>query len=617
MNNFTFSTANLENYKPLEAYGLIGDNSTAVLVGADGSIDWACLPAFDAPAVFAALLDPGAGRFRICPTQPYTSRQLYEPGTNILITEFVTSTGSCRLRDFMPYISGRGQHTCEIHRLIEGSWGTVELEIVFEPRFNYGLIPAHLEATPDGILARCEQSGETLTLSCNIPLSTGAHQARGVYQISAGQEQWLVVDWASRKILSVRGYRSPRQIWLTRTFWREWISKLRYQGLYRQAIERSLLTLKMLVYEPTGAIVAAPTASLPEWPGGPRNWDYRYSWIRDSALVLQSLFDAGYMEEGIGYFQWLEEIIARDGTLQPLYGIRGETQLVERELPLRGYRDSGPVRVGNAAHDQLQLDIYGSILDAAVRFDNRVGIITVNEWESLRHLVEFVSLKWREPDAGIWEVRSEPDHFTYSKIWSWVALKRGSQLARRLGVNAPVDRWEQEAQAIHTEVLQYSFNTDLNAFTAAYGKTTLDASVLIMPQVGFLPADDPRFVSTFALIRKKLAGPHNSTIYRYSSDEIDDGIGSPEGTFLLTSFWLVDALTLAGKLSEARAVLDNILSIANPLGLLAEEAHPEQSYLLGNFPQGFSHLGLINSIFRLERARYRQEGWSPPSPEQE
>ena len=275
------------------------------------------------------------------------------------------------------------------------------------------------------------------------------------------------------------------------------------------------------------------------------------------------------------------------------------------------------MRVGNSASDQFQLDIYGSILDAAVRFDNRVGVITVNEWEALRHLVEIVQQRWRMPDAGIWEVRSGPDHFTYSKIWSWVALKRGSELARRLGVRAPIDLWEQEANLIQAEVLQRSFNPALQSFTGAYDKPALDASVLIMPQVGFLTASDPRFQSTLKAIRTHLGALSGNSVFRYRHEEIQDGLGTPEGAFLLTSFWLVDALTLAGNLGEARAVLDQLLSLANPLGLLAEEAHPEQGYLLGNFPQGFSHLGLINSIFRLERARYRHEGWNPPGPEPE
>lgn len=604
MQQFSFDPDHLPDYKPLEAYGIIGDSRTAALVGSDGSIDWACLPDFDSPAQFAALLDPQAGRLAVRPVEPFRAWQRYEQGMNVLVTEFITAQGRMRVRDFMPYIPRRRTPTAEIYRRIESLEGHVDLEILFEPRFNYGLQVPIFEPSPYGVLAR--HGDETLTLSCEVPFHVEEGRAVGHLSIEAGQDTFLVIDWGTARVHPVSSYQPERRLWQLRSFWWSWIDRLSYHGRYRDVVERSLLTLKLLVHEPTGAIIAAPTTSLPEWPGGARNWDYRFSWVRDSAFILRAFFQAGYVEEGTAYLDWLLGQCLEDQPLRVLCGIRGEHGMAERILPLRGYLDARPVRVGNEAVEQFQLDIYGSLLDAALRYEQHGGLLTITEWERLQALAEEVYRRWRDPDAGIWEVRSGVFHYTYSKVWAWVALTRAAQLARRLGADAPVAAWESEAAVIREEVLEKAWNPHVGAFTQYYGADALDASALIMPLVGFLPATDERFQQTVQRCLHQLAAGPFPLLYRYLND---DGVGGPEGAFLLPSFWLIEVLALTGDLRQARAALDRLMARMNPLGLYAEEVHPETLALLGNFPQGFSHLGLVNAIFRLEEVKRVQESW--------
>ena len=725
MTQYQFDPTRPPEFKPLESYGVIGDSRTAVLVGADGSIDWACMPDFDSPSVFGALLDPTAGRFVIRPSEPYTSRQRYERGTNVLLTEFETSDGTVRVRDFMPY-TRRRVPTAEIYRRIEGVRGSVDMEIIFEPRFEYGLHEPQIQTTEYGVRA-VDPKGNTIVLSTEIPMSAENGTARGRAVIDAGDETHLVADWGAAHVHPVTSYQPDRRLWHVRTFWRSWVDSLTYHGRYRDIIERSLLALKLLIYEPTGAIVAAPTTSLPEWPGGARNWDYRYSWVRDSAFILRAFSEARYTEEATSYFDWLlgqtleggplqimygirgerslperelpmrgyrdsrpvrigngaahqfqldiygsllalklliyeptGAIVAapttslpewpggarnwdyryswvRDsafilrafsearyteeatsyfdwllgqtlegGPLQIMYGIRGERSLPERELPMRGYRDSRPVRIGNGAAHQFQLDIYGSLLDAALRYDRQGGLLTIAEWEQLAELTEEVCRRWREPDAGIWEARNDPRHYTYSKVWAWVALTRAAELAVQLGSPRDTERWRNEAELIREEILEKAWNPDIGAFTQSYGADDLDAAVLVMPTVGFIPADDPRFQSTIEACIKGLGIDGGPLLYRYLNE---DGVGGPEGAFLLPSFWIVESIALAGDIGRARALLSKLIKYMNPLGLYSEEVHPESGELLGNFPQGFSHLGLINAIFRIEESKRVSEGW--------
>ncbi len=604
MRQFQYDPGRLPEYKSLEAYGLIGDTRTAVLIGADGSVDWACLPDFDCPSVFGAILDPAAGRFTIRPSSPFTAWQRYERGTNVLVTEMTTATGTIRLRDFMPY-TRRKVPTAEIYRRIEGLRGKVDFEVWFEPRFDYGLVEPDLEISTYGVKAK-DPKGDTLVLSTELSMSLEDTRAAGYATMEAGQETYIVADWGASSVHPVASYQPDRRLWQVRTFWRNWVDRLTYHGRYRDAVERSLLALKLLTYEPTGAIVAAPTTSLPEWPGGPRNWDYRYSWVRDSAFILRALFQAQYTEEGTSYFDWLLGQALEGGPLQVMYGVRGERSLPERELPLRGYRDSKPVRIGNGAVDQFQLDIYGSLVDAALRYDRQGGLLTVTEWEKITAITEEVCTRWREPDAGIWEARTEGRHYTYSKVWAWVALTRAAELARQLNADAPIEAWRNEAHVIQEEVLEKSWNQERGAFTQSYGDDALDSSVLVMPSVGFISANDPRFKCTLEACMDGLRAGEYPLLYRYNSE---DGIDTPEGAFLLPSFWMVEAIAMTGNLRTARATLGALLEHMSPLGLYSEEIHPESEELLGNYPQGFSHLGLINAIFRLEELKRMEEGW--------
>ena len=602
--HFQFDPSNPPDFKPLEAYGMIGDSRTAVLIGADGSVDWACMPDFDSPSVFGALLDPSAGRLVIRPRDPYTAWQRYERGTNVLVTEMSTATGTLRLRDFMPY-TNRKVPTAEIYRRVECVRGEVNFEVLFEPRFEYGLKKPEMQLSDYGVKA-VDDTGQSLALSTDLSMYLDDTCARGEAKLEAGNETYIVADWGAGSVHRVNSYQCDRRLWQVRTFWRSWVDRLTYHGRYRDAVERSLLALKLLIYEPTGAIIAAPTMSLPEWPGGERNWDYRYTWVRDSAFILRALFQARYIEEGTAYFDWLLGQALEGGPLQIMYSIRGERMLPERELPLRGYLDSRPVRVGNGAVHQHQLDIYGSLLDAALRYDRQGGLLTITEWEKLSELADVVLNRWEEPDQGIWEARSEPRHYTYSKVWAWVALTRAGQLAAQLGADAPRDEWRRAAEKIREEVLERAWNRKLRAFTQSYDTDALDASVLVMPSVGFLPADDPRFQSTLEVCRDRLQAGRYPMLYRYLAD---DGVGGPEGAFLLPSFWMVEAIALAGDLRAARATLAGLIEHMSPLGLYSEEVHPETESLLGNFPQGFSHLGLVNTIFRLEELKRMQEGW--------
>lgn len=595
----------LPDFKPLSAYGLIGDSRAAALIGEDGSVDWACLPDFDSPAVFSAILDPGkGGRFVIRPRERFRSVQTYEHGTNVLVTEFATASGTVRIRDFMPMMAERRLPASEIHRCVEGVSGTVPLEVVFAPRFDFGATRPALEQGAYGVLARHPENHEqVMALSSPVRVDIDDEQvlARKDFEIEGGDHLWFVADWESHLTQPVASYRSERRIGLARAYWRDWLSNLSYQGSYRQEVERSLLTLKMLTYNATGAVVAAPTSSLPEWLGGGRNWDYRYTWVRDSAFIMQALFAAGYVSEGTAYFDWLlERCVAEGQEMQVMYTVRGEADLPERELDLRGYKDSRPVRVGNGAAEQFQLDIYGSLVSAALHYQEAGGVLTMVEAERVSALVTHVAENWREPDDGIWEARGERQHYTYSKVWAWVALDRGARLIRDLGMDLPWEEWAAEAEEVRRDVLERSYNEELGAYTQYYDSDVLDAAVLVMPLTGIISANDPRFRSTREVICERLAAGPYPLLYRYDPELAKDGVGGPEGAFLLPSFWMVEGLVDAGMHKEARAAFEALLRHGSNLGLFSEEVHPENGLLLGNFPQGFSHLGLINAALKIE-----------------
>jgi alpha,alpha-trehalase len=598
-----YDPARLPEYKPLSAYGLIGDTRSVALVGEDGSMDWLCLPDFDSDAVFAALLDPGAGHFSVRPTVPFRSRQYYEPGTNVLCTEFHCKGGArIRLRDSMPMVHERRLPETEIHRKIECVYGEVALELVFEPRLDFSRLPTEVKITKHGAVAHPEERrNPRLVLTSAIPLQRSDGGARGRITLKEGEAAWAVLSWEGTTHHPIGAYRCEQRLWRTRQYWHRWLAKLQYHGDYPEMVQRSLLTLKLLTYSNTGAMVAAPTASLPEWVGGRRNWDYRYAWVRDSSFMLRALFAAGYVDEGTAYLDWLLRRCAEDKTeLRPLYSVHAHADLTETELPLRGWKDSKPVRIGNAAADQFQLDIYGSLIDAALHYQYSGGALTMEEAETLVQLVEQVRKRWREPDHGIWETRGERKHHTYSKTWAWVALARGAELAEKLGLEVDRDQWKKDADELRAEVLEQAWNPKLKAFTQSYGSDVLDAAVLAMPITGIIKPDDPRFISTREAVVKKLTAGRYPLLYRYDHRQGDDGVGGKEGAFLLPSFWLVEGLIMEGRHAEARATFAHLMDYASPLGLLSEQIDPEHGSLLGNLPQGFSHLGLINAALRLE-----------------
>jgi GH15 family glucan-1,4-alpha-glucosidase len=592
---------------PLEHYGLIGDTTTIALISKAGSLDWLCLPRIDSDACFAKLLGTNDhGYWSIRPaTEIRRITRRYRQDTLILETEFACSSGRARLIDFMPPPGTSAEH--DIIRVVEGIDGEVPLHCDLKVRFAYGrLIP----------WINCNQRHATLTSGPDA-LAFDAPMKLCPDYTDSRVEADFVVHAGERLPFTLTFYPSyqrhdpvlvdaEHELARTERFWREWSSRCRYEGPYREAVIRSLITLKALTHEPTGGIVAAPTAGLPEELGGVRNWDYRYCWLRDSTLTLDALMIGGYAEEARAWISWLQRAIAgAPAEAQIMYGVGGEHRLTEVELPwLPGYEDSAPVRIGNGAYDQFQLDIYGETLNTL--YEARVNGIEGDafSWEQLTTFVDFVEKVWQKPDEGIWEIRGNSHlHFTHSKLMAWVAVDRGIKYVERFGAGAPhivarrLPRWRALREEIRADLLARGFNRRVGAFTQSYGSDALDASVLLIPHMGFLPADDPMMVSTVAAIEKGLT--HDGFVYRYATDTGVDGLAGHEATFLICSFWLVDNYAMVGRISDAEALFEHLLSVRNDLGLLAEEYHPGLHRQLGNFPQAFSHVGIIDSAFRL------------------
>ncbi|CAN5738750.1 glycoside hydrolase family 15 protein [soil metagenome] len=591
-------------FKPISAYGVIGDTRTAALVGQDGSIDWFCCPRFDSPSVFGALLDDErGGRFRVQPVGEYTSQQRYFPLTNILVTSFHlhNGTGALEVLDFMPSVDGAvpliGPH--EIHRRVRGLHGRVEVEAVYAPRFDYARADTQLRRTGYGVCAT--GAGESLTLvSTSIDawqIDAASSSARVVFEVDPSEDRWLVLRWGDEQAEPVEVTTSQRKLQETASHWNEWAGRLSYNGLYRAEVERSALALKLLFYEPTGAVVAAATTSLPEDIGGSRNWDYRFCWLRDAAFTLSAFNIVGLHEEARRFMQYLHWIAGKsDGPLQIMYGVGGELELEEEELGhLSGYRDSKPVRIGNAAHSQLQLDIYGELL-AAVALWHQEHLVDQQFWTLLVEIVDWVADNWRTPDSSIWEIRAEPRHYVYSKVMCWVALDRAIRMADGLGAPPTIERWKAERDAIHAEVLERGWNEERQTFVQSYDSTALDAANLLIGVYGFLPGDDPRMKGTIAATLRELT--RDGMVYRYLSE---DGLPGQEGVFSLCTFWLADALVLAGDVAAGERVFRRMLRFANPLGLYSEQIDPQTGDFLGNFPQAFTHIALINTARLLER----------------
>ena len=595
-------------YAPIGDYAIIGDCHTAALVGRDGSIDWYCPGRFDAAAVFCRLLDAQrGGAFRIGParTAQASIRRRYRGPTNILETTFEVGGGVVRLTDFMP-VHARGHHrrgydvgtAHRVLRLVEGVRGEVDLELSFCPSFDFCRSSTRLEVVPgQGVVA--SGGRECLALACpGVELEADDGGARATLRVPAGERLWISLG----PDFEPRDYEADLES--TTSYWKRWADACGYRGEYREHVVRSALALKLLMYEPTGAVVAAPTTSLPEEIGGVRNWDYRFAWLRDSALILYALLTLGYDEEADDFFHWLGGVCGSDPSVSPqiMYRIDGSPDLPEVELThLAGYRGSRPVRVGNAAATQRQLDIYGEVLSAAylhLRHGRHEHDAAAASWPLLRALVEQAAEHWREPDNGIWEVRGGPRDFLYSKLMCWVALDRGIRIAREDGLDAPFDRWRQTRRDIREAILSQGYSERVGAFTQAFGSDDLDATALVIPRIGFLPATDPRFLSTLDRIQEQLVGS-DGFVHRYCTA---DGLPGGEGSFTLCSLWLVDALALAGRVDQARALFERILGRANDLGLFSEEFASSTGELLGNYPQGFTHLGLIGAAVNLAKA---------------
>jgi GH15 family glucan-1,4-alpha-glucosidase len=602
-------------YKKISDYGIIGNLHTVALVGLDGSMDWLCLPYIDSPSVFGALLDhKKGGRFQVRPRGEWDSTAEYLPGTNVLVTRFRTRTGVLRVTDFMPVLleEGRGGGHHSLYRLVEATEGTVEAEVLFEPRFDYARAETGLGFHRGGILAK--GGGEQVGLSATRELEIEGRRGVARWGLARGERAWLQLRYGAGELCVCELEEAEQALRDTEHYWRDWLEKSETGrvvelGPYRETAERSALVLKLLYYAPTGALAAAATTSLPEEIGGVRNWDYRFTWVRDASFTLQALFNTGHLSETEGYLRWVEGLLSGSGPheLKILYSLRGEVVDEEEELAhLEGYKGSRPVRVGNGAALQRQLDIFGELMEAALKLSNYVGKIDLGLWPFLRGICDYVCEHWHEPDYGIWEVRGGPYHFVYSRVMCWVALDRGITIAGRYGFPADVEKWRAGRDEIKEEVLAKGWDGEKKSFVQRYGADALDSSGLLIPATGFLPHDDPRVVSTVEAVRRELG--RGDFLFRYTAA---DGLPGGEGAFLLCAFWLIDNLVARGELDEAEALLGRMESAANHLGLFSEEYDPDWREALGNFPQAFTHIGYINSVTALRQGRQAREQEPP------
>jgi len=584
----------------IEDYALIGDCETAALVSRDGSIDWLCLPRFDSPACFAALLgNEENGRWAISPSlKSYSVNRRYREDTLILETEFETETGTAVLCDFMPPRDG----TSDIVRIVEGKNGVVAFDFEFVLRFDYGRTVPWVTANDDGTITAIA-GPDMVVLTSPIALKGEDLRTIASFTVSEGERLVFTLTYCPSYLPQPTAKNVETALQDTESFWRDFARSCPEVGRWTTQVKRSLITLKALTYMPTGGIVAAVTTSLPEKIGGPRNWDYRYCWLRDATLTLLALMKLGYYEEACAWRDWLLRAVAGDpAQMQIMYGVAGERNLMEWEANwLPGYEASLPVRIGNAAAEQFQLDVYGEVADAMAQA-RKGGLPPHPRGRALSSaLLPFLEKVWREPDEGIWEVRGPRQHFTYSKVMAWVAFDRSAQLAINAGEQKDAERWQTIADEIHAEVCQRAFDSKLGSFVQAYGSTSLDASLLQIGLVGFLPPDDPRYVGTVEAIERRLM--RDGLVLRYETSEVEDGLPLGEGAFLACSFWLADALTLIGRQQDAWDLFERLLSLCNDVGLLSEEYDPVGRRMLGNFPQAFSHVGLINTALNLARGK--------------
>jgi GH15 family glucan-1,4-alpha-glucosidase len=606
-----------KGFRPVADYGLLADCNSAALVDRYGSISWLCLPRYDSPALFARILDPDGGHWAITPSEPYRSQRRYLPGTLVIETIFATETGTVKLIDALAFAEGQRHHELGLGaphlvlRSVEGLTGEVELRLELAPRPEYGLVKPLFRQTESG--GRTFGGPNQIVVSSEVPTAIEDSTMMATFTVAAGERVGFALQWSPPEGPApdpLAPETVAERIEDTIEAWRSWEAEHDiYQGPHRELVRFSSRVLKGLTYRPTGAIVAAPTTSLPETVGGERNWDYRYAWIRDASLTLEALYIGACSDEAEDFVSFMTSSAggrASERSLQIMYGIAGEHDLTERELPhLRGWRDSSPVRVGNGAWGQTQLDVYGELLGCLYLYREQLGDLHVEIQRFVADLANTAARRWRETDAGMWEMRGEPRHHLSSKVLCWVALDRAIALAPQLGMHAEVDHWTAERDQIRDAVLSRGWSEKRLAYAQSFDSDRLDAAQLLMPILGFLPASDPRMRATIEAIARDLT--ENGLVLRYRNEKglNADGLSGEEGTFVICSFWLVSALAKAGELDRATALFDKLVSYANDLGLLAEEIDTANGELLGNFPQAFSHIGLITAAWEIDKARGR------------
>jgi len=606
------------SYQPIEKYGIIGNMRTAALVGMNGSIDWYCYPHFDSPSIFGAILDDNkGGRFQVCPVgDAVRHKQFYLPSTNILVTRFLLEDGIVELEDFMPVgLPPDSRWYRHLYRRIRCVRGAARISLTCRPAFDYGRQGHETLLDANGVVF--SSAPLTIALSAAVPLiQDGQGGVAGEFKLEEGQSQVFIlrVHETTDCLPCAPTEKEAEELFqITVNYWRNWLSACTYHGRWREQVQRSALTLKLLTFDPTGAIIAAPTTSLPEVIGGTRNWDYRYTWGRDAAFTVYGFVRIGFTREAAGFINWIADHASRHfpptGPVRPFLTVEGECEIPEQSLEhWEGYRKSAPVRIGNAAATQFQSDIYGEMMDSLYLYNKYVSPLSYDMWVRIRQRLDWICENWQRPDTGIWEMRNREDHFIYSKVMNWVALDRGVRLADKRALPKDREKWIHERDRIYEEVMARGWNEKRRAFTQSYGNDDLDASVLIMPLVFFMAPNDPRMLSTIdAILESPRHGGlvRDSLVYRYPPQPRIDGLPGEEGTFNMCSFWLVEALTRAGqtipeRLDQARLLFERMLGYANHLGLYAEQTGP-QGEALGNFPQAFTHLALISAAFNLDR----------------
>lgn len=600
-----FKSKYSSGYKALEDYGIIGNMETVALVANDGSIDWMCLPHLESESVFASLLDKDKGGFfSIKPRCSFTSSQQYEGNTNILKTKFECRVGSGEIIDFMPpFKKSKNWHKQQIlFRKVKCNKGYIPWRLIFQPRFKYASVKPTIANIDTGVLASFDQ--ERLYLEAPLVFKINRSTAEANFTLSKDEEIWLVMQYGLRNYFGIKDM--EKQLLETYSFWNNWSHKCDksqcvFNGPWHDLVVRSGLVLKLLTHGQTGAIAAAATTSLPEKIGGVRNWDYRFNWLRDSVFTVQALYNLGNKKEARSLFNWYKRLYrgVKISDIQIMYGLHGEKDFDEKSLKyLAGYKNSRPVRIGNLAKSQLQLDVYGEILNVAFETSRYGEGLSKNDWKFLKKIVNHVCKIWNTKDSGIWEQRGKKKHFVYSKLMCWVAVDRGLKIAEKKQFKAPVKKWEKTREEIEKSILRSGYNKKLNSFVRSYNAKSLDAANLLIPIVGFLPFDDPKVKGTIKAALEHLT--KNGLVFRYNSK---DGLPGKDGAFILCSFWLIDCLTLSGQVEKAEKMLVNLLKYISPLGLFSEEIEIEQKILLGNFPQALSHVGLINSALYIGLAK--------------